>query len=152
VCMVSPLHPHYENGNCVLPGMQSRHNSAYWEGKPYYGIGPSAHSFDGLKRRWNIAHNVLYLESIGQGLVPFEEETLTLTQQLNEYIMTALRTHTGIDIPAVEKRFGKAHAEQLVKRAEKELGSGLLILSQDHLLLSPPGKLFADGIAASLFY
>jgi len=143
---------HYEISNFALPGMESLHNSSYWKGESYYGFGPSAHSFNGVKRRWNIAHNVLYMESIKQGLVPFEEETLTLVQQLNEYIMTALRTHTGINLSEVEKRFGKEHALLLIKRAEKELGSGLLILSNDHLLLSAPGKLFADGIASSLFY
>lgn len=143
---------HYEISNFALPGMQSNHNSSYWKGLSYYGFGPSAHSFNGKTRRWNIAHNVLYIESIEQGLIPFEEETLTLTQQLNEYIMTALRTNTGIDLTEVEKRFGKEHALLLIKKAEKELRSGLLIQSHNHLMLSAPGKLFADGIASSFFY
>lgn len=141
----------YEISNFAKPGMYSRHNSSYWQGKPYYGFGPSAHSFFGNKRRWNIAHNVLYMQSIQQGIIPFEEETLTLTQQLNEYIMTALRTSKGIDLDEVEKKFGKEYAAQLIKRAETNLVSGLLLHTHRHLLLSAPGKLFADGIASSLF-
>lgn len=141
----------YEISNFAKPGMYSRHNSSYWQGKPYYGFGPSAHSFNGNKRRWNIAHNVLYLQSIQEGIIPFEEETLTLTQQLNEYIMTALRTSTGIDLDEVTKRFGKDHAAKLIERAEANLASGLLLHTGQHLLLSAPGKLFADGIAAYLF-
>lgn len=143
---------HYEISNFALPGMQSNHNSSYWKGLSYYGFGPSAHSFNGMTRRWNIAHNVLYIESLQQGLIPFEEETLTLTQQLNEYIMTALRTNTGIDLTEVEKRFGKEHSDRLIENADKEMKAGLIVRSHDHLLLSSHGKLFADGIAASLFF
>jgi len=86
---------HYEISNFARPGYRSRHNSSYWSGDHYYGFGPAAHAFDGNSRRWNIANNALYIRSIEKGLIPFEEETLTSTQQLNEYIMTALRTMEG---------------------------------------------------------
>ncbi|MEI9934169.1 MAG: hypothetical protein WDM71_04820 [Ferruginibacter sp.] len=83
---------HYEISNFSKPGMRSKHNSSYWQGKNYFGFGPSAHSFDGKCRKWNIANNSLYIESLQKNIIPFEEEILTSTQQLNEYIMTSLRT------------------------------------------------------------
>ena len=78
---------HYEISNYALPGMRSKHNSSYWSGENYYGFGPSAHSFDGKNRRWNIANNSIYIKSLQNNSIPFEEETLTMVQQLNEYIM-----------------------------------------------------------------
>jgi len=83
---------HYEISNFAKPGYRSKHNSSYWQGKHYIGLGPSAHSFNGSSRQWNVANNALYIQSIEQSAVPYEIEMLTATQQLNEYIMTSLRT------------------------------------------------------------
>ena len=142
---------HYEISNFAKPGMRSKHNSSYWLGKNYYGFGPSAHAFDGKKRQWNIANNALYIQSLKNGIIPFEEELLTLTQQLNEYIMISLRTMEGINLTIVKAKFGEEACNKLQKESKKwELG-GKLISKNEKLFLTNEGKLFADGIAADLF-
>lgn len=93
---------HYEISNFAKPGFRSRHNSSYWQGKKYLGLGPSAHSFNGNERQWNISNNTIYIETINSGIVPFEKETLTDLQKTNEYIMTALRTSEGIELKKVD--------------------------------------------------
>jgi oxygen-independent coproporphyrinogen-3 oxidase len=144
---------HYEISNFAKPGMRSKHNSSYWQGKPYYGFGPSAHSFNGFnKRRWNIANNALYIQSIKQSKIPFEEEVLTDTQKLNEYIMTSLRTVEGIDSKFVGLLFGMDKAEKLMSAAQKYIATNKITLKQNHLVLTNEGKLFGDGIAAGLFF
>jgi putative oxygen-independent coproporphyrinogen III oxidase len=136
---------HYEISNFALPGMRSKHNSAYWQGATYLGLGPSAHSFNGRERQWNISNNALYIKSVNEGLVPFEKEVLTDTQRLNEYIMTSLRTVEGLDLDYVQRAFNTTvHANKFIKEGKlKEEGS--------RLVLTREGKLFADGIAADLF-
>jgi oxygen-independent coproporphyrinogen III oxidase len=139
---------HYEISNFALPGWRSRHNSSYWQGKRYLGLGPSAHSFNGISRQWNIANNNIYIESLLKGILPYEKEELTPVQQHNEYIMTALRTMEGLDLG----KFAPGERQALEQAASKYIGSGHLILQEDHLKLSNEGKLLADGIAASLFF
>ncbi|MEP7163928.1 MAG: radical SAM family heme chaperone HemW [Ferruginibacter sp.] len=144
---------HYEISNFAKPGLRSKHNSSYWNGKAYYGFGPSAHSFDGKKtRRWNIANNSLYIDSISKDIIPFEEEILTETQQLNEYIMTALRTMEGLDLGKIRSSFGNNSYEALIENSRKYTGSKKMILEAEKLILTREGKLFADGIAADLFF
>ena len=143
----------YEISSFARPGFRSRHNSSYWQGKSYYGFGPSAHSFDGhTKRRWNIANNSLYQKSIENNLLPYEEETLTPTQQLNEYIMISLRTIEGIDLKMVEDRFGQAKRDTINSLAETFMSQQLLTNNNHHLVLTKKGKFLADGIAADLFF
>lgn len=139
---------HYEISNFALPGWRSRHNSSYWSGKHYLGIGPSAHSFNGTTRQWNIANNNIYIESVRLGKVPFEKEELTATQQLNEYIMTALRTTEGIDL----KKLGKDEADSILQKSKRYLEAALIKRENNHLILTREGKLLADGIAAALFF
>lgn len=141
----------YEISNFAKPGFRSRHNSSYWQGKPYIGLGPSAHSFNGKSRQWNIANNSLYLAAIEQGTLPFEEEVLTVLQRLNEYIMISLRTAEGISLDTIQKKFGGQRLNDLLAAAKKHASYGHLILSGDRLLLSKEGKFLADGIAADLF-
>ncbi|MBL0134174.1 MAG: radical SAM family heme chaperone HemW [Chitinophagaceae bacterium] len=143
---------HYEISNFALPGMRSRHNSAYWSGAYYLGLGPSAHSFNGKSRQWNIANNALYSQSLLKNELLFEIETLTPVQQLNEYIMTALRTMEGISMATVEKRFGEAAAIELKKGFIPFEKEKKLLSSADRYFLSKEGRLLADGIAASLFF
>ncbi len=144
---------HYEISNFSKPGMRSKHNSSYWQGKPYYGFGPSAHSFDGTnKRRWNIANNALYIQSLKQNNLPFEEEILTETQKLNEYIMTSLRTIEGTDLKFVGLMFGVAKADKLKLFVQKYADSGKVVVKDEKFVLTNEGKLFADGIAADLFF
>jgi putative oxygen-independent coproporphyrinogen III oxidase len=142
----------YEISNFALPGYRSKHNSSYWEEKHYLGIGPSAHSYNGISRQWNIANNALYIQSIQQGKIPAEKESLTPTMQLNEYIMTSLRTSRGCDLILFEKKFGRIKKEKLIAESMKYLQQGKLFLKNNHLILSKQGKLFADGIAADLFF
>lgn len=146
--MAAAGYEHYEISNFALPGHRSRHNSAYWQGKKYLGLGPSAHSYDGVSREWNIANNARYIAE--PGLV-FEKEVLTTEQRLNEYIMISLRTLEGLSLPVVEERFGVERAEDLRRRAEKYIGGGSLIVVGERLRLTREGKLLADGIAADLF-
>lgn len=142
---------HYEISNFALPGWHSRHNSSYWKGLPYLGLGPSAHSFNGHSRQWNIANNALYIKSIEKGEVPFEIETLTAEMQFNEYIMTSLRTSAGCDMGWVEERFGADLAHQLRAHSQAFIGKGWMEQVDTFLRLTPAGRLFADGIASDLF-
>lgn len=142
---------HYEISNFALPGFRSRHNSSYWQGKPYLGLGPSAHSFNGKSRQWNIANNSLYVTAIEKGEVPFEEELLTDTQRLNEYIMTSLRTIEGTSLLKIADDFGETKALSIAGSAQKHIDLGHLKNTNDVLQLTAEGKFLADGIAADLF-
>jgi oxygen-independent coproporphyrinogen-3 oxidase len=143
---------HYEISNFAKPGFRSKHNSSYWQGKHYLGLGPSAHSFNGNSRQWNIANNALYMTSIEQGTVPFEIEQLTATQQLNEYIMTSLRTMEGLSLEKVENDFGKEAATNIIQQAVRWMATNHLINNNHWLQLTAKGKFMADGIAADLFH
>ncbi|MBP7346279.1 MAG: radical SAM family heme chaperone HemW [Sediminibacterium sp.] len=141
----------YEISNFSLPGKRSIHNANYWSGQFYVGIGPAAHSFNGLSRQWNISNNALYIQSLTQGIVPFEIEELTIVQQTNEYIMTALRTVEGIDANRLNTIAGQDIFPAIVKDAAHYIRNGLLVQLNQQLFLSPAGKFMADGIAAHLF-
>ena len=144
---------HYEISNFAKPGLRSKHNSSYWLGEKYYAFGPAAHSFDGnRRRRWNIANNALYIQSLQQGIIPFEEEILTEAQQLNEYIMTSLRTMEGLDLDYVSKIFGEEKSSMIKVASSKYENRGKLKEVNRKLILTKEGKLFADGIAADLFF
>jgi oxygen-independent coproporphyrinogen-3 oxidase len=143
---------HYEISNFALPGKRSRHNSSYWQGASYLGLGPSAHSFNGHARQWNVANNALYIKSLMEGIVPYEKEELTTVQRLNEYIMTSLRTMEGLDLDYVRREFGEHAALRLQDMSRPAVGLGKVQLDKDRLLLTREGKLFADGIAAELFF
>jgi oxygen-independent coproporphyrinogen-3 oxidase len=138
---------HYEISNYAKPGFRSKHNSSYWQGKKYLGLGPSAHSFNGESRQWNISHNSIYMESLEKNEISFEKEVLTQVQKTNEYIMTSLRTMEGLDL----NKMPGVMSHELRAASNKFLVSGKLILKENKLLLTREGKLFADGIAADLF-
>lgn len=143
---------HYEISNFSKPGRRSKHNSSYWQGKKYYGFGPAAHSYDGIKRKWNVSNNALYIQSLKKNSIPSEEETLTSTQSINEYIMTSLRTLEGIDLEKINTQFGTNHVNQLLNASKKYIQSEKIIQQNYRLILTKQGKLFADGIAADLFF
>ena len=143
---------HYEISNFAKPGLRSKHNSSYWLGESYYAFGPAAHSFDGKSRRWNIANNALYIQSLQKNIIPFEEEILTETQQLNEYIMTSLRTMEGLNLDYVSKVFGEKNSKAIKAAGNKYINTGKLKNINDKLILTKEGKLFTDGIAADLFF
>jgi len=141
---------HYEISNFSLPGRRSRHNTSYWQGKPYLGLGPSAHSYDGIScRQWNISNNAVYIQS---PLLPPEKEILTPTQQLNEYIMISLRTMEGCHLDHVAQRFGEGSSGILQHGAEHYIREGRMVMDTRRLILTREGKLLADGIAADLFF
>jgi oxygen-independent coproporphyrinogen-3 oxidase len=138
---------HYEISNFAKPGLRSRHNSSYWTGQKYLGIGPSAHSFNSTERQWNISNNTIYIDSIKKGLIPYEKETLTAVQQLNEYIMTSLRTKEGLHLSGLKKEV----SYELRTASRKYVERGLMVKEGNYLRLTTEGKLLADGIAADLF-
>ncbi len=142
----------YEISNFALPGSYAVHNTNYWRGLPYLGIGPSAHSFNGTARGWNIANNIKYTESIlTQKKVPFEEETLTSVQQLNEYIMTSLRTMWGCDLEKISSNWDSGAAEEVEKSSHLFQEKNWMMQDGNKLILTTAGKLFADRIAAEMF-
>ena len=143
---------HYEISNFAKLGFRSKHNSSYWQGTTYIGIGPSAHSFNGHTRRWNVSNNALYIQAIKKGNIPFEEEQLTDVQRLNEYIMTSLRTIEGIDLNLVQQYFGEEKKSELQNASDQFIANGKLQNSNHRLVLTNAGKLFADGITAELFF
>lgn len=142
---------HYELSNFGKENFFSKNNSAYWLGKKYIGIGPSAHSYDGISRSWNIANNVLYLKSIQEGKLPNETETLSIADRYNEYIMTGLRTIWGVDLQRIETEFGVDYLEYLLKQAQKFLEDDLLVIENSILNPTKKGKFLTDGIASDLF-
>jgi oxygen-independent coproporphyrinogen III oxidase len=142
---------HYEISNFCKPGWFARHNTSYWKGISYLGIGPSAHSFNRISRQWNVANLGQYIQSLGKNEVPYEREILSPTQRFNEYIMTSLRTQWGCELSFIQQQFGREWAEQVIQDAEKHLGNGLLKLDDGILYLTREGKFRADGIAADLF-
>lgn len=142
---------HYEVSNFAKPGFRSRHNSSYWKGIPYLGLGPSAHSYNGKERRWNIPNNNIYIKSVSEGAFERELELLTSSQQLNETIMISLRTIEGIDLEKIEKAWGDKERQRLEKDLTKYLYNGLVRMNDQHAQLTDEGMLRADGIAADLF-
>ncbi len=143
---------HYEISNFAKPGSRSRHNSSYWQGGKYLGLGPSAHSYNGSSRQWNIANNALYIQSLGKNSLLFEKEELTQVQMLNEYIMTSLRTIEGCDPRFVRDKFGLEAGSLLLANSERYLKNEQMERDEEKLVLTKEGKLLADGIAAALFF
>jgi oxygen-independent coproporphyrinogen-3 oxidase len=142
---------HYELSNFGKPGYFSRNNSAYWLGKKYLGIGPSAHSYDGITRSWNIANNTMYIKSIDQEALPSERETLSQADRYNEYVMTGLRTIWGVSLDRIRSQFGMDYLEYLLTQSRKFLDDGLLEVVDETMKTTKKGKFLADGIASDLF-
>ncbi len=142
---------HYEISNFCKNGFYSRHNSMYWNGTPYLGLGPSAHSYNGTSRQWNISNLVQYIDQINRNEPFFESEDLTLVQQYNEFVMVSLRTMWGCDLNMISERFGDEAAANFSRLAVRYLTSGEMIEKAGIYFLTDEGKLFADGIAADLF-
>ena len=140
----------YEISNFALPGYHSRHNSSYWEGISYLGIGPAAHSFDGASRQWNVANTLHYITSLEEGSLCFEKEVLSPTDKYNEMIMISLRTTKGIPLCRVEKEFGVEAKDALIKQSLRYITSGVMVLENNCLRLSPEGLFLSDGIIAEL--
>ena len=142
---------HYELSNFAKDGAFSKNNSSYWQGKSYLGIGPSAHSFDGKQRSWNIKNNSKYISSILQSKLPIKRELLSITDQYNEYVMTGLRTIWGVSLSRIQNEYGEQYSKYLMQQADKYLEKQLLYLDGDVLIATKKGRFLADGIAADLF-
>ena len=142
---------HYEISNFSLPGKYAVHNTNYWRGVPYLGIGPSAHGFDGANRYLNVANNAAYLQKLTAGKLAETIEELSQLDRFNEYIMTSLRTMWGTDLEKVKQTFGKTFLEETLYNIKPFLERNWLIQQNNKLTLTPGGKLFADHIASELF-
>ncbi|WP_299435900.1 radical SAM family heme chaperone HemW [uncultured Aquimarina sp.] len=142
---------YYEFSNFGKTGYFSKNNTAYWQGKHYLGIGPSAHSYNGKERSWNIKNNSKYIKALEQNELPREIEELTTTDKYNEYIMTGLRTIWGVSLKKIEDDFGLTYKNYCLKQIQKHLDEHLLFLDGDTLLVTKKGKFLSDGIASDLF-
>lgn len=142
---------HYELSNFGKEGYFSQNNTAYWQGKSYLGIGPSAHSYNRQQRSWNVSNNSKYLKSLEQGQLPIERETLSTTDRYNEYIMTGLRTMWGVSLKKVENDFGHQLKKYLLNQAQTFINQHLLYIDNQHLQVTKKGQFLCDGIASDLF-
>jgi oxygen-independent coproporphyrinogen III oxidase len=142
---------HYEVSNFAKPGFRSRHNSSYWKGQKYLGLGPSAHSYNGTERRWNLANNNVYIKSINEGTSQRELELLTPAQKLNEFVMISLRTMEGIDLDQLQEQFGVDERRRIETEVEKYVKHQLVQYDHPFVRLTDEGMLRADGIASELF-
>ena len=149
---------HYEISNFAKPENHARHNSNYWFGKSYLGVGPSAHSFDGKSRQWNIANNALYIKAVeldetnsSDSSSRFEKEILSPEQQYNEYVMTALRTMWGCDLEKI-KIWGDDFEKYFLEKSEIFIENKTMHREKDHFILTKNGKLLADNISMELFF
>jgi len=142
---------HYEISNLCKPGHRAVHNSSYWKSKSYLGVGPSAHSFNGESREWNVANNAKYIKAIQQDELPSKKEMLTKSQHFNEVVMTSLRTIWGIDLKVIETRFGPTFYAHLLLEARHAIASDLVRLDRNMMCLTDAGRLVADRISSDLF-
>ena len=142
---------HYETCSFGHPDYFSKHNTSYWLGKTYMGVGPSAHSFDGSKRSWNVSNNSKYIKALEVDKLPFESEVLSVENRFNEYIMTGLRTIWGISLGKIEADYGVKIKDHLLQNSKKFISSNTLVIEDNHLKITTSGKFLSDGIASDLF-
>jgi len=149
---------HYELSNFGKEGFFSKNNTAYWLGKKYLGIGPSAHSYDGLSRSWNVSNNHLYINRLIENRLPSEKEILTQKDRFNEAVMTGLRTIWGVSFDKISADFGRHYLDYLIRQAQPHLQNKLLRIEKDihspelgRLITTQKGKFLSDGIASDLF-
>ena len=142
----------YEISNFCRPTFHSRHNSSYWHGTPYLGVGAAAHSFDGDSRQWNVANTTRYMEGVVARQLIIEREELTTNEHYNEFVFTALRTRIGINLEDLETRFGKARLAYCLESAQRYLENGMLVKADGYLHLTRAGIFVSDGIMSDLCY
>lgn len=142
---------HYEISNFAIPGFRSQHNSNYWSGKTYLGLGPSAHSFNTISRQWNIANNALYIKSIENGLLNFEIEILTEANRYNEYMMTSLRRMEGFDLDFIQATFGNSYYDHSIAIIHEMQAKDVFEQNGNQYSLKDEAKFLADGIASDFF-
>ena len=143
---------HYEISNFAKDGSYAINNTAYWKGEPYLGIGPSAHSYDQKNRSWNISNNAKYIKSIRQGVLPLEQEQLSVWESYNEYVMTGLRTMWGIRLEELKSKFSEELFNYFIKSSAAKIELNILIKEKGSIYIHPSKLFFADGIASDLFF
>ena len=143
---------HYEISNFCLPGLHSRHNSSYWTGKKYLGCGPSAHSFDGISRQWNVSSLEKYLEGIRSNQLDFELENLDLYTRYNDFVITSIRTCWGMPLAQLRTTYGDSLYNYCLRMAKPHIGQGVLEIKEDTLKLTPQGIFISDGIMSDLLW
>ena len=143
--------PWYEVSNFAKPGMESKHNSSYWANEHYVGLGPGAHSFNGVKRSWNVSSNTAYIQQIDKNVLPSESEVLTSEEKFNEYLLTALRTRKGLSFSELNNRCDSGKINEIKAVLQEKATQGLATIHNDGAVLTTKGLLFADAIASSLF-
>ena len=143
--------PWYEVSNFAKPGMESKHNSSYWTNEHYVGLGPGAHSFNGVKRSWNVSSNTAYIQQIDKNVLPSESEVLTIEEKFNEYLLTALRTRKGLSFTELSNRCDSAKINEIKAVLQEKAAQGLATIHNGGAVLTTKGLLFADAIASSLF-
>jgi oxygen-independent coproporphyrinogen-3 oxidase len=143
--------PWYEVSNFAKPGMESKHNSSYWANEHYVGLGPGAHSFNGVKRSWNVSSNTAYIQQIDKNVLPSESEVLTNEEKFNEYLLTALRTRKGLSFSELNNRCDLGKINEIKAVLQEKAAQGLATIHNDGAVLTTKGLLFADAIASSLF-
>jgi oxygen-independent coproporphyrinogen-3 oxidase len=143
---------HYELSNFGKENYFSKNNSSYWLGKKYIGIGPSAHSYNGISRSWNVSNNSLYIKALQENQLPNEVEILSITDRYNEYVMTGLRTIWGVSLDKIKIEFGSIYADYLTTQIQKFLKDDLVFIDEKVLKPTKKGKFLTDGIASDLFY
>jgi oxygen-independent coproporphyrinogen-3 oxidase len=142
---------HYEISNFCKEGMYAKHNSSYWKNEIYLGIGPSAHSYNGKSRQWNISNNALYIKGVTANEPAFEMETLSEADKFNEYVMTRLRTIWGIDLNFLKSSFGENTLKEFLSESKEYIASGYMQQNGENVTLTQKGKFIADKIASDLF-
>lgn len=142
---------HYEISNFARNKKYSAHNTSYWQGKKYLGVGPSAHSFDGVSRQWNVSNNQLYIRALTENTIPFEREVLTDKNKFNEYILTSLRTMWGINTKLILEKFGEVAHVMAVSQLNDLVSDGLISKEEENFILTRKGRFLADRIASDLF-
>ena len=143
---------HYEISNFCLPGIHSRHNSSYWTGKKYLGCGPSAHSFDGISRQWNVSSLEKYLEGIRSNQLDFELENLDLYTRYNDFVITSIRTCWGMPLALLRTTYGETLYNYCLRMAKPHIEQGVLEIKEDTLKLTPQGIFISDGIMSDLLW
>jgi oxygen-independent coproporphyrinogen-3 oxidase len=143
--------PWYEVSNFAKPGFESKHNSSYWTGARYLGLGPAAHSFNGINRSWNVKSNAGYIQQINENILPSEEETLTAEERFNEVVLTSLRTRKGLTLSDIRQYGNENTLKSILEIARKKADRELLELGDEKIVLTRKGLLFADAIASEFF-
>lgn len=140
----------YEISNFARPGYHARHNSSYWDGTPYLGAGPAAHSFDGKDRRWNISNTRRYIEAIRSGETYYELEVLDETSSYNDYVITSLRTIAGMDLDVLAERFGEPYYSYCLRQVRPFVGDGVAVVEENHVRLTEKGLFLSDAVMEEL--